>query len=116
LTLLITIMSHITGGDVRIEVAGGRVYSTYPPIVALPFKKWVGFKDGVFTGLAPGARVNAVVVLDKLEDCLANDAGAAVGAAVADGKCRITFTSPSDGRIIMSVPIAVGEDHEKHRH
>ena len=109
-TLLITVMNQLTEGDVRMEVAGGRVYSTFPPIVAMPFRKWVGFKDGVFSGLTPGARVNAVVVLDNREDCWPSEA------SDGDGGCRITFTSPTDDRIIMSIPIAVGEDHEKHRH
>jgi hypothetical protein len=51
--------------DIEIRVEGAEIQSWYPPVVKMPYYKWMGVEGGRFRGVDFGRRIPVYLVFDE---------------------------------------------------
>lgn len=96
-TLALSIKNLQDEADVRITVDGGRITSSQPPPIALPFRQWLSSKDNVFSGLKRGMKFPLSLVLDGQKE-----------------DYELLFVRAADNSVIQRVPIIRGGSRAHH--
>lgn len=55
--------------DIEIRMAGADVQSWYPPVIKMPFRKWMEVEGGKFRGVDSGTRLPLYVISDSAVRC-----------------------------------------------
>lgn len=55
--------------DIEVRINGAAIQSWYPPIVKMPFGKWMEVNGGKFRGVEPGKRLPLYLIIDGQSGC-----------------------------------------------
>ena len=83
--------------DIEIKMDGAVVQSWYPPVVKMPYNKWIDVEGGRFRGVDFGKRLPLYLIADNRKAC-----------------DEIEIVDLSDGSLIQRVHVMRGGSNDRH--